>query len=435
MRAMAARFNVLGTLGLLLMASCSSHALRGRPVDAAGTGGTATGGASDAVDAWLAPVGGQLATGGRSATGGESAAGGGVGGASSSRDAAAVPDVHMPADASLPRDLAGEPADAAAPADAPTAPDLAEAGEAGSPLAAFCVGSESKIAYGGQSFVVPVTTKAAYPIRDCCMDYEARLHSTAAIGEDLDVVVRLPFSLRAGTYDAEEPGLEATLHRSWELPYVERPMDSRLRGRVVVEDVSSDPAQPWHLGLCVSVDERSARWPGMQIYVTGVRVAPAGWASRFRIWRLEDASLTGQDVVGLDIQALKLAAVPLLRLTDFDFVRFAAKSCGPWATPCTWMELNTDYVRGSELRSRLGSRVDLRGIPFVVEADGERIYVGAFQTGISSIGFPGPGVMVEDMVDSGFAVYPPPNFRPLPPDGRQDARIVKVFTEAGKVAP
>jgi hypothetical protein len=243
--------------------------------------------------------------------------------------------------------------------------------------------------------------------------------------------------LRAGTYDAEgrSQGIEATLHRSGELPYVERLMDSPLHGQVVIEDVSSDPAQPWHLGLCVSVDERSARWPGMQIYVTGARVAPASWAGRFRIWRLEDASLTGQDVAGLDIQALKLAAAPLLRLTDFDFVRFESKSCGPGANPCTWMELNTDFVRGNELRSTLGSRVDLRGIPFVVEADGERIYVGAFQTGISSIGFPGPGVMVEEIVDAGFAVYPPPNMRPLPPDGRQDARIVKVFTEAGKVAP
>jgi hypothetical protein len=39
------------------------------------------------------------------------------------------------------------------------------------------------------------------------------------------------------------------------------------------------------------------------------------------------------------------------------------------------------------------------------------------------------------MVDSGFPIYPPQAFRPPPPDGRQDARIVKVFTEAGKVAP
>jgi hypothetical protein len=44
-------------------------------------------------------------------------------------------------------------------------------------------------------------------------------------------------------------------------------------------------------------------------------------------------------------------------------------------------------------------------------------------------------VMIEKIVDHGFAIYPPPNFRPLPPDGRQDARIVKVFTEAGKVVP
>ena len=234
------------------------------------------------------------------------------------------------------------------------------------------------------------------------------------------------------------------MHRSWELTYVERLADSLLHGSVVIEEASPDPAQPWQLGLCVSVDERSARWPGMQIYVTGARVAPTGWAGRFRIWRLEDTSLTGQDVVGLDIQALKLAATPLLRLTDFDFVTFEAKSCGPGATPCTWMELNTDFLRGRELRSQLGSPVDLRGIPFVVEADGERIYVGAFQTGISSIGFPGPGVMVEEIVDARLrrlsAAEPPSHSTRRPPGsahreglhrGRQGRSVGRIAGSGG----
>jgi hypothetical protein len=173
----------------------------------------------------------------------------------------------------------------------------------------------------------------------------------------------------------------------------------------------------------------------MQIYVTGARVAPAAWADRFRIWMLKDAGLTGQDVASLDIDALELAAAPLLNLTDVDFAAFESKSCGRGANPCTWMELNTDFILGSVLQSKLGSPVDLRGIPFVVEADGERIYVGAFQTSISSIGFPGPGVMVEEIVDAGFAVHPPQSLRALPYDGRNDPRVVKVFTEAGKVAP
>ena len=196
--------DVLGILGLtsvVLMASCSSHALRGHPVDAAGTGGTteARGGAGGTVDAWFASVGGQFATGGRIATGGESAVGGGVGGASSSggcgprgRGARRASDCRCPAAARYRWGAARRRRDSRCVATAPAGRGRGGFGEAGSPLAAFCVGSESKIAYGGQSFVVPVTTKTALLTRDCCMDYEARLHSMAAIGEDLDVVVRPP---------------------------------------------------------------------------------------------------------------------------------------------------------------------------------------------------------------------------------------------------
>jgi hypothetical protein len=43
--------------------------------------------------------------------------------------------------------------------------------------------------------------------------------------------------------------------------------------------------------------------------------------------------------------------------------------------------------------------------------------------------------MVEEIVNEGFPIYPPPSFHLIPPDLRNDPRIVKVFTEAGKVIP
>jgi hypothetical protein len=51
-----------------------------------------------------------------------------------------------------------------------------------------------------------------------------------------------------------------------------------------------------------------------------VAVAPSGWASRFRMWRLKDSSLTGSDVYQVDINTLELASIPLLDLADLDFV-------------------------------------------------------------------------------------------------------------------
>ncbi len=100
--------------------------------------------------------------------------------------------------------------------------------------------------------------------------------------------------------------------------------------------------------------------------------------------------------------------------------------------------LDTERTTGSTLLSTVkgtATSVDLRGVPFVVEADGQRIYLGAFETSVSSIGIQGPEVMVEEIVNDGYPIYPPPSFNSLPPDLRNDPRIVKVFTEAGKVIP
>jgi hypothetical protein len=42
---------------------------------------------------------------------------------------------------------------------------------------------------------------------------------------------------------------------------------------------------------------------------------------------------------------------------------------------------------------------------------------------------------VENIANDGFPIYPPPNFNPKPPDPRNDPRILKVFSEAGKSFP
>ncbi len=103
-----------------------------------------------------------------------------------------------------------------------------------------------------------------------------------------------------------------------------------------------------------------------------------------------------------------------------------------------WMGLNPPFMSASKLLGKVkgtAASIDLRGVPFVVEAQGERIYLGAFQTGISSIGVRGPGVIVEEVINEGFPLYPPPNYQPPPPDLRKDPRVVEVFAAAGKLVP
>lgn len=135
----------------------------------------------------------------------------------------------------------------------------------------------------------------------------------------------------------------------------------------------------------------------------------------------------------VDINTLDLASEPLIDLWDIDFVELESSRCK--LGTCTWVALNMDFQLGDELRKKIGSPIRLNGVPFVVEADGERIYLGAFERMILSYAIRGPEVMEEEISDEGFPIYPPVNYVPKPPDPRNDPRIVKVLSESGKIAP
>jgi hypothetical protein len=284
-----------------------------------------------------------------------------------------------------------------------------------------------------------VTSKQTDLFLNCCDAYAARLHAQPFVGEDLDLVIRFNVgSLQAGTYALERvqylgASLRSTV-RSLDAGALE---EARVTGTLTVSGSPEDNNQAWKMGLCVSVDDSSSRWQGLRVYVPGVAVAPSGWTNRFRMLRLKDSSLKATDVDQLDVNTLELAPEPLLNLMDVDFVQLDSTKC-LLGGKCTWMGLDTERMTGSTLLSTVrgtATSVDLRGIPFVVEADGQRIYLGAFETSVSSIGIQGPGVMVEEVVNEGFPIYPPPSFHLIPPDLRNDPRIVKVFSEAGKVIP
>jgi hypothetical protein len=303
----------------------------------------------------------------------------------------------------------------------------------------FCVGQDSKLAFNAKTWTVAVTSKPTDLFMSCCMAYAARLHAQQFVGEDLDVVIKFNVGLlRAGTHAlGTEQYLGASLRSSVRSLDGGTPEEAWVTGSLTVSGSPDDNNQAWQMGLCVSVDDPSSRWQGLRVYVPGVPVAPSAWANRFRMLRLKDSSLKATDVDQLDVNTLELAPEPLLNLMNVDFVQLDSTKC-LLGGKCTWIGLDTEVMTGSTLLSTVkgtATLVDLRGVPFVVEADGQRIYLGAFETSISSIGIGGPGVMVEEIVNEGFPIYPPPSFRPLSPDLRNDPRIVKVFTEAGKVIP
>jgi hypothetical protein len=301
------------------------------------------------------------------------------------------------------------------------------------PTDAFCTGTDNKIGLHGKTWVISATSKCLNPTASCCMDYAIRLHSQSAVGEDLEAVLRFTVgSLKAGTYSLLSQAIGPTIRSS-----VRREdagsAEPILEGTVVISGAPEDDKQAWRMGLCAQIRDPSSQWQALQIYVPGVAVAPSSWSSRFRMWRLKDPSLRATDVASADINKLELASQPLLDLADVDFVEPESTQCA-LGGKCSWVGLNTSFLSAATLLAGIkgtATSIDLGGVPFVVETDGERIYLGAFQTAISSVGAQGPDIMVEGISDEGFAISPPPGARS--PDLRNDPRIIKVLTEAGKI--
>lgn len=457
---------VLGMVTALAGWACSSGGLRRTNLDASGSGGLApgtggvvgSGGATATGGYFVVPsaLGGAVGTGGMTIVTSPGGDGGSAG--QGGRDAATTGAQRDVADDDRGGDQGARPDSEPAVVDVPLAgaggapaldagaggaggapaPDAGLAGLGGA-LGAFCVGSESKVEHKSQTFVVPATSKITDPMMNCCVAVAATLHTYDPLGADIDAVVRImlgPQSVGMLTVPDNTTAFIRTMLYSGPSGSA---TEAAMTGAVWVGE-SFNGSEPWTLGLCLAVEDPASPMQGTKVYVPSVIVAPSLWASRFRLWLLKDSSLTATDADEVDINTLELASEPLLDLWDLAFVELESSSRSYFKdTPCMWMGLNKAFTDGATMKSKIlkpgASTVDLRGVPFVVEADGQRIYLGAFATVISSIGSRGPQVYVENIASDGFPIYPPPNYNPKLPDPRNDPRILKVLSEAGKSIP
>lgn len=443
------------------LCACNSSALKKPTTDAApgvdgviassggasGHGGSTDGGASSGDGGWAAGSGGASSAGtggtlvGSGGTAGATVVGPGTGGrAGSTSDAATAGAGGRHPDAGI---------DATARADVPVpvadAPELSADGramvdggwgEVGSALADFCVGSQSKVLYEGKTYEAPATSKWTDPFLSCCLVYAARVHTSEAVGKDFEVVVRMqanmdnpgvvPVGVAAG-------GVTATLRTT------PPSNDGGLSAEPIMTGAIYVGGQPfgsnvWTLGACVSVDDPASPLAGTRVYVPGVAVAPQGWSGRLRFLPFKDTRTDITSITKKDLQSFELGEEPLLDLMDIDFVDSDTKPCGTHGDPaCTWVGINTVLFSGTTLASKVTNTAP--GMPFVVEADGERIYLGDIQSINSAWGCPVARILFEDIRADGFPIYPPPSSSWAEPDLRHDPRIVKVLTEAGKLIP
>jgi hypothetical protein len=280
------------------------------------------------------------------------------------------------------------------------------------PPGEFCSG-EAKIQVGGPSTVFlspPLTTSPV--IMDCCDGIVVRFHLKQPLGYNISITVRGGGNLAKGAYVlGDEPGgIEVTARKEgafgeW-LP---------ATGTLHVDTEYPEPRQ---VGFCLETLGGDTL-PALRMYVPQVLAAPYDWDNRWSIYLLSNPSVSATDALKQPIDSLSLDSQPIVHLMSIAYY-------GQGANTAIW----DDWYTSEALLNSL-PQVGVYGLPFVVVAGGEKIYVGAFTTPISSVMVDAPSIDTSSIPKEGFSILPPPSG----PDPRSDPRILKVLSESMKLAP
>lgn len=376
-----------------------------------GTAGhTVTGSTSASGKAGSSSAGGSASVGGNPGTGGHSLAGGssllagsgaGAGGTSISSAGGARGGVTASSTGSTSR------------------PPDAGAGDGGIVASGYCEGSTAKLTYQGQTIAPAVTDFEANIAMGCCNGYGVNLHSTPWLG--FDVAVQLILSLNVFTPGEFAVGGPSSIQARAGVFKSSEPITSvaevNAQGRLRVWGADGSAGMT-EFGLCLEVTDTASGLGGTRLYVPRVIIGSYQQNQRFQIYLLSDSTLTAGAVSTQALDELVLANLPILHLGHITYVEKATGKIG----------LNPGQKYGESLRTRLGTPL---GMPFVVVADGTRIYLGTFTSDLSSWSPTGPFVNVEDIKPEGFTLRGPVNGT----DARNDDRIVKALSERGKLVP
>ena len=281
----------------------------------------------------------------------------------------------------------------------------------------YCTGDSTKVTYLGQTVSAPATNYESGLAFDCCMDYGVNLHTSASFGLDFQVEVISPVGISPGDYEVGTTSFRVRAPARTSNQSAQASANN-TSGNVHIGSAPS-ANQAWKLGLCLEVVDTSSDLLGTRIYVPSVTMMPYyQWNNRFQVYLLHDPSLTALDAAQLALDSLVLATLPLLDLSRIAYVEQATTRIG----------LNPGQKLGDSIHTELGHPL---GLPFVVVADGVRIYLGTFTSMVSSITPAGPYIMMDDITSDGLVIQPPWTGT----DPRNDPRILQVLTEAGKLVP
>ncbi len=153
-------------------------------------------------------------------------------------------------------------------------------------------------------------------------------------------------------------------------------------------------------------------------------------SAEFGIYLLADEKMNAVDALKVKLDDITLQTKPLFALDDF--------VCYSWEDH--WFKLTPEALKKLPKPSPPENRL-IRGIPFVLLVNGERIYMGAFWTSISSLAFPNPVIIADEMwlpsrlnwltIDR---AYPGATEEQYKDDIRNSAALRTALEAAGKLA-
>lgn len=139
----------------------------------------------------------------------------------------------------------------------------------------------------------------------------------------------------------------------------------------------------------------------------------------FAIYLVEDVNIS--EAIKVNLRDLKLAEKPII--SDLDLLSYN------WQTH----ELKVE----ESLLKKLGNNQELVGQPFVVVANGERVYLGAFYSYYMSASLDIPVILIAPIsnevltIEPGYPSYPI-NYDPAK-DKRKDQRVHHALEKTGKI--
>jgi hypothetical protein len=256
-------------------------------------------------------------------------------------------------------------------------------------------------------------------VMDCCEGFVARFHTKQSLGTDLSLMVRSFGMLASGDYvvPTDAGGLEVSVSAG----------DATWPAATAIGSLHLD-APDWDqttvASFCVRADAPGESIDGARLFASDISVAPWSWQNRFEVRLLADPAITAQQASQVPLESLEIAAgEPLIHLMSI-----------------AWYEASTHTVQwdgwySSEYVLNQLPPVGVSGLPFVVLADGEPAYLGAFVTMVSSIAIDLPVIVLESMQERSFRIddgYPSGSSGV---DPRDDPRVRKVLAESQKLAP